>query len=61
MMRTLLSLMLWLTLGAAAANSAPGVPDPELRRLLKVAIASDNDILVLLVQRGDRQLMLQIR
>ena len=54
MTRSLLTLVLWLTLGAAAANSAPGAPDPELRRLLKAAIASDNGF----VDRYDAQVWL---
>ncbi len=53
MTRALVTLMLWLALGAVSANSAPP-PDPELRRLLQEAIASDNGF----VDRFDAQVWL---
>ncbi len=54
MARTAIALTLWLALGAVTANSAPMPPDPELRRLLKEAIASDNGF----VDRFDAQVWL---
>ncbi len=42
MTRAACALTLWLVVGAAAANSAPAEPDPELKRLLQEAIVADN-------------------
>ncbi len=54
MRRAALAMMLGLVLGAASANSAPTAPDPELKRLLQEAIASDNGF----VDRFDAQVWL---